>query len=58
MSNEVIQARAEMLKALAHPTRISIVEFLRYGERCVCEIVDGVNVEQSGVSQHLGGEKY
>ena len=42
-----------MLKALAHPTRIKILELLRQGERCVCELLEELNLEQSNVSQHL-----
>ncbi len=53
MNYRVTQKKAEILKALAHPTRINILESLREGERCVCEIIDEVKVEQSNVSQHL-----
>lgn len=53
MNERITQAKADILKALAHPTRINILESLRDGERCVCEIIDEVNIEQSNVSQHL-----
>ncbi|MCL6559525.1 MAG: metalloregulator ArsR/SmtB family transcription factor [Firmicutes bacterium] len=53
MDNKITQNKAEILKALAHPTRLNILESLRRGERCVCEIIDDVNIEQSNVSQHL-----
>lgn len=53
MIDKITQTKAEILKALAHPTRINILESLRHGERCVCEIIDEVNIEQSNVSQHL-----
>lgn len=53
MNDKITQIKAEILKALAHPTRINILESLRDGERCVCEIIDEVNIEQSNVSQHL-----
>jgi DNA-binding transcriptional ArsR family regulator len=39
---------------LADPTRFRIVELLRKGEQAVSEIVEGVDVHQSGVSRHLG----
>lgn len=45
--------KADILKAMAHPTRISIIEFLRQGERCVCEIFPALGLEQSNISQHL-----
>lgn len=47
------QLQAEVLKALAHPTRIQILELLRGGERCVCEIEPALGLGQANVSQHL-----
>ncbi|TDA69975.1 MAG: ArsR family transcriptional regulator [Clostridia bacterium] len=44
---------ADFLKALAHPTRLRILEFLRQGERCVCEVTEELDLEQANVSQHL-----
>lgn len=45
--------RAEILKALAQPTRLKIVDFLRGGEQCVCEIFPAIGEEQSNTSRHL-----
>ncbi|BCV21673.1 ArsR/SmtB family transcription factor [Moorella sp. Hama-1] len=45
--------KAEFFKALAHPTRVRIINFLFYGERCVCELIDELELEQPNVSQHL-----
>jgi len=45
--------RAEIMKALAHPTRLFIVDFLADGEKCVCEIVEQVGVDISTISKHL-----
>jgi len=45
--------QAEILKAIAQETRLSILELLRAGERCVCEIFPAINQEQSNVSRHL-----
>lgn len=53
MNERIPQMKADILKALAHPTRISILYSLRKGERCVCEIIDELEMEQSNVSQHL-----
>lgn len=48
-----LTARAAVLKALAHPTRLWLVEQLQQQERCVCELTDGVNADISTVSKHL-----
>ena len=41
------------MKALAHPTRLFIVDELSRGERCVCELTDMIGVEMPTVSRHL-----
>ena len=46
-------SQAEILKTLGQPTRLKIVEFLRDGERCVCEIFPAIGEEQSNTSRHL-----
>ena len=46
-------AKAKVLKALAHQTRIYMVEELTKGEKCVCEFVDAVGSDFSTVSKHL-----
>ena len=51
--NDSATLRAEILKALAQPTRLKIAEFLRNGERCVCEIFPAIGEEQSNTSRHL-----
>jgi DNA-binding transcriptional ArsR family regulator len=38
---------------LAHPTRIAILEMLRQGEICVCEMSPELEASQANVSQHL-----
>ena len=48
------EARAEVLKALAHPTRIYIVEVLSTeGPQCVCDLTVRIGVDTSTVSRHL-----
>jgi DNA-binding transcriptional ArsR family regulator len=48
------EVRANILKALAHPTRLFIVdELARKGERCVCELTALVGADISTVSRHL-----
>ena len=50
---QLFEARAEIVKALAHPTRLYIVDALSKGERCVCELRDGIGADFSTVSKHL-----
>jgi len=44
---------SSVFETLAEPTRLRIVEALRGGEHAVNEIVDRVDIHQSGVSRHL-----
>ncbi len=45
--------RAEILKALGHPSRIAILEILRRGEECVCRICPQLDGTQPNTSKHL-----
>jgi DNA-binding transcriptional ArsR family regulator len=48
------EARCRIVKAMAHPTRMFIVDELsRSGERCVCELTSMVGADISTVSKHL-----
>ncbi len=40
-------------KALSDPLRLRILDRLRGGERCVCELIDALDVAQSLLSFHL-----
>ena len=53
MEEKVLELKAEILKALAQPTRLKILELLRNGEKCICEIVPAINGEQSNISRHI-----
>ena len=53
MEERILALKAEVLKALAQPTRLKILELLRHGERCICEIVPAINGEQSNISRHI-----
>ena len=44
---------AKIFNALSDPARLEIIEFLREGERCVCEIIPHVSLIQPLVSRHL-----
>jgi len=46
-------ARAKVMKAMAHPTRLFIVDELSRGERCVCELTEMIGADTSTVSKHL-----
>ncbi|HEY5672922.1 MAG TPA: metalloregulator ArsR/SmtB family transcription factor [Malonomonas sp.] len=48
-----LTARANVLKALAHPTRLFIVEELEKEERCVCDLTTLIGADVSTVSKHL-----
>ena len=45
--------KAEIFRALAHPTRIAIVEALRHGEVSAGALLAQLAVEQANLSQHL-----
>jgi DNA-binding transcriptional ArsR family regulator len=45
--------QAKVMKALAHPTRMFIIDELSRGERCVCELTEMIGSEMPTVSRHL-----
>ena len=48
------EARVRVVKAMAHPTRMFIVDELsRVDEKCVCELTEMVGADMSTVSKHL-----
>jgi ArsR family transcriptional regulator len=49
----LFERQAEIAKAIAHPLRIAILDFLENGEKCVCDIAEHIGSEQSNVSRHL-----
>ena len=48
-----VRFKAKIFNALSDPMRLEIIEFLRGGEKCVCEIVPYVDLIQPVVSRHL-----
>ena len=52
-SKSTLQARADVFKALGHPTRLAIVDMLAAGERCVCDLNEEIDADISTVSRHL-----
>jgi len=48
------EARAKIIKAIAHPTRLFIVDELsRSEEKCVCKLTEMIGADMSTVSKHL-----
>jgi DNA-binding transcriptional ArsR family regulator len=47
------QFKTEIFQALAHPTRIAIVETLRDGEMSAGKLIEKLQLEQANASQHL-----
>jgi ArsR family transcriptional regulator len=53
MPDSLRQFKAEIFQALAHPTRIAILDLLRQGELSVGTFAELLNLEQANLSQHL-----
>jgi ArsR family transcriptional regulator len=53
MPDSLRRFKAEVFQALAHPTRIAILEELREGELAAGTIIERLGMEQANVSQHL-----
>lgn len=53
MNYEQAQIRSEIMRALAHPVRVLIVDTLTTGDQCVCELNALADIDQSGLSRHL-----
>lgn len=49
----LIAAKANILKALGHPTRLWMAEQLADGEKCVCELAEFIDADFSTISKHL-----
>ena len=49
----LLEAKAKVIKALSHPTRLFIIEELSRGERCVYELTRMVGDDTSTISKHL-----
>ena len=47
------EAKAKIIKAMAHPSRLFIVDVLSRKEHCVCELKDMIGADMSTVSKHL-----
>jgi ArsR family transcriptional regulator len=53
MPDSVRRFKADVFQALAHPTRLAIIELLGKRELSAGELIEGLGMEQANVSQHL-----
>ena len=51
--DRVYRMKAEIIKAIAHPIRLAVLDSVQAGEKCVCDIAEEVGAERSNVSRHL-----
>jgi ArsR family transcriptional regulator len=51
------EARAKIIKAMAHPTRLFIVDALSHRDCCVAELTEQIGADMSTVSKHLSALK-
>jgi DNA-binding transcriptional ArsR family regulator len=49
----LFERQAEIAKAVGHPLRVAVIDFLKDGQKCVCDIAEHVGSERSNVSRHL-----
>lgn len=53
MSDDLRRFKADIFQALAHPTRIALVEALRGGEASAGTLIEQLGLEQANASQHF-----
>jgi DNA-binding transcriptional ArsR family regulator len=53
MKPDQYKRRAQIIKAMAHPSRLAMLDALSEGERCVCDLQKIVGSDMSTVSKHL-----
>jgi DNA-binding transcriptional ArsR family regulator len=53
INSNLVDLESSFLKALAQPTRLQILYFLRDGEQCQCKIIPRMKEDQSNISRHL-----
>jgi DNA-binding transcriptional ArsR family regulator len=51
--NLLFEKQAYIAKAISHPLRIAIIDYLKNGPQCVCDIAKSIGAERSNVSRHL-----
>lgn len=53
VTDSQIKERANIMKAMAHPSRLKMIDELAHGERCVCDLQTLIGHDMSTVSKHL-----
>jgi len=53
MDDLAYKIKSDFLKALSHPLRLQIIEFLKNGEKNVGNIIKALGIPQSSLSRHL-----
>jgi ArsR family transcriptional regulator len=53
ITDKQMKYRVAIFKALAHPTRLTVIQALADGEKCVCELTELIKADTSTVSRHL-----
>jgi ArsR family transcriptional regulator len=52
-TRRLYKLKAEVIAAAGDPIRLAVIDFLRDGEQCVCDIAEQVGANRSNVSRHL-----
>ena len=53
-TQKLYKLKADVIAAAGHPIRLAVIDFLKGGEQCVCDIAKYVGAKRSNVSRHLG----
>ena len=53
-AQRLYKLKADVIAAAGHPIRLAVIDFLKDGEQCVCDIASYVGAKRSNVSRHLG----
>ena len=53
-TQKLYKLKADVIAAAGHPIRLAIIDFLKNGEQCVCDISEYAGAKRSNVSRHLG----
>lgn len=53
LNRDAYERKAQIIKSLAHPSRLMIVDALAEGEKCVNDLTEIVGADMSTVSKHL-----
>ncbi|WP_312642892.1 metalloregulator ArsR/SmtB family transcription factor [Hydrogenoanaerobacterium sp.] len=48
-----LEQNAKVFKAFCDENRLMILELLQSGEKCACELLDGLHISQSTLSHHM-----